>query len=49
MFGELGKGIAALYYTTMALVIFALPLALWKLWDIGVWLHQNVNITIGAR
>jgi hypothetical protein len=39
-----GEAIATLFIIT----VVSLPLAIWKLVDIVIWLYNNVKITVGA-
>ena len=46
MYGDMGRGIDVLFKTMIAGLIISVPLAIWKLFEIGVWLWNNVKITI---
>lgn len=46
MYGDMGRGIDTLFKGMVTGLIISIPLALWKLWDIGVWLWKNVTISI---
>jgi len=49
MFQKFLDDSAAVIRTTVvlaALAIVAIPLAIWKLIDIGIWLYNNVSITV---
>lgn len=45
MYENLGKGLEALYHFVIILLVTAVPLALWKLADMMVWLFNHVEIT----
>jgi len=40
MYGDFMDGVVALFFTC----VIAVPLAIWKLVDIGIWLYHHVSI-----
>lgn len=44
MYHGLGEAFETLYFLVKWLLIIAVPLALWKLVDILVWLYNHVDI-----
>lgn len=45
MFGELGNAIDAVIKFMFALLIIFVPLGLWKLIEIAVWLYSHFSIS----
>jgi hypothetical protein len=45
MYGDLGRAIEALFYAIIVLVAIAVPLALWKLIDIALYLYDHIGVT----
>lgn len=43
--GGIGEGIEALIQLFLFLLVVAVPLALWKLFDIAYWLFYHVHIS----
>ena len=46
MYGDMGRGIDLLFKAMLISLIVSVPLALWKLIEVGVWIWKNVSITI---
>jgi hypothetical protein len=46
MYGDLGRGINTMFGAMLVGLIISIPLAIWKLVDIGIWIYNNVSVTI---
>lgn len=46
MFNGIGKFVDGLITFATVSILLAWPLALWKLWDIGWWLWNNVSVGV---
>jgi len=45
MYGDLGKAIEALIWFIIVLLAIAVPLAVWKLIDVAIYLFNHVGVT----
>jgi len=45
MYSNLGKGIESLAWMVIVLLLTAVPLAVWKLADIAIWLFDHISVT----
>jgi hypothetical protein len=45
MYDNIGKGIEALFFAVIVLLAIAVPLAVWKLIDITIYLLNHVGVT----
>jgi hypothetical protein len=45
MYDNIGKGIEALFYAVIVLLITAVPLAVWKLIDIATYLFNHIEVS----
>lgn len=43
--GNLGNAIESLIWAIIVLMLTAVPLAIWKLADIAVWLFNHISVT----
>lgn len=48
MYNQIGEGFVALFKLMVVLLAITIPLGLWKLIDIAVWLFRNVTINFGG-
>ena len=48
MYEQIGEGLVALFKLMVALLAITIPLGIWKLIDIAVWLFRNVTINFGG-
>ena len=48
MYSNVGEGFVALFKLMVALLAITIPLGIWKLIDIAVWLFRNVTINFGG-
>lgn len=46
--GDYGRAVEAIFQFATISFFVLLPLAIWKLIDIAIWLWNNVNISWGA-
>lgn len=46
MFEGLGDAIDSAYKFIIFSLLVLLPLSIWKLIDIGIWLYNHINVTI---
>lgn len=44
--GGIGNAIDALWKLLLFLIIFALPLAIWKLVEIIIWIYNHISFSI---
>jgi hypothetical protein len=45
---SIGRGFGKAIATLFIIAVVSVPLAIWKLVDIVIWLYNNVKITVGA-
>ena len=45
MYDNFGKAIESLAWMVIILLLTAVPLAVWKLADIAIWLFDNISVT----
>jgi hypothetical protein len=45
MYGDLGKAIEALIWFIVVLLVVAVPLALWKIIEVGGYLFNHIGVT----
>lgn len=46
MFEGLGQGLEALYHVVKWTLIITVPLAIWKIIDVIVWLFNHIDVSI---
>lgn len=42
-YGGIGDGIVFTFKVLFAIAVISLPLALWKLWEIGIWFFSHIQ------
>ena len=48
MYEQIGEGFVALFKFMAILLAFTIPLGLWKLIDIVIWLFEHITINFGG-
>ncbi len=48
MYEGMFSGFYSMFRLIYAIGIIAVPLAIWKLVEIVIWLYTNINITVGT-
>lgn len=47
MYGNLGDGLEKMFWFILCLLCIFIPLGIWKLVDVAIWIMNNVSIKVG--